>query len=355
MTAQPAARAKRMMSEVHFATDHTGKRIFVWDGTTYAEPPHYTSYARGNAASVFEAAGYGDGWDIPRSVETVREIRRSCANTGRVVTGVASGTDANGRPTAVFTNGHVDVRTGVLHPPSPATLIASQWGVPYDPLLPTPTYDRWVSDRGLTEQLPHIDSVLGSMFDSTYRHPRLVTLTGTWESGKSTLLELIDHIGNGKFPGSRTRHDHMVARFMCNMDDALRDTKRNVSPSVTTNNNVSVKQYLTGKRGLTRVQRLITEYPNNALHVLETVGEGWGLYEDEARKWESIVAKAGVHDLFLFMNPVPKRDSTHYTHDQRDAAQAVKQGLHDEATGIAARWLNAYRVSGLRVPASGAS
>lgn len=342
MPTQPAARAQRMMREAHFAADRTGKRIFVWDGATFTEPPRY-SHPRGDAARVFKAAGYENGWETPRAVEIVREIRRACAETGRVITGVASGTAPDGRPVAVFTNGHVDVRTGILSPPSSGTLIASQWGVAFNPDLPTPTYDQWVADRGLVEQLPHIEAVLGSMFDNTYRHPYLVTLTGTWESGKSTLLDLIDHIGNGEFPGSRTRHNHMVVRFMCNMNDAIRDTQRDVSPCATKTRSVSITRYLTGKRGLTRVQRLLAEYPNNALHILETYGEGADLYEDEARKWEANAAKSGAYDLFLFMNPVPNRDDYNQTHGTYDEAQRLKQALYGEAAGIAARWLNAYR------------
>lgn len=345
MTTQPTTHAERMMTEAHFATDHTGKHIFVWDGTTYTEPTRYTNYARGHAANVFEAAGYEDGWGIPRAVETVREIRMACARDERVVTGVASGTDPDGRPIAVFANGHVDPLTGVLSPPSPSHLIASQWACAFDPCQPTPIYDQWVSDRGLTDQLSHLEAVLGSMFDATYRHPKMVVLTGTWEAGKTTLLNLITHIGNGAQTG--LRHRYMVARFLCDMGDAVRDTGLDVQPCVTTNNNVSIKSHLSGKRGLSRSARIVTSYRNNALHVVETVGEGWGLPLHEARKWESNAEASGTFDLFRFMNPVPSRLAPRGDLTEYEATQRLKAGLCDEAAGIAARWLNAYRNSSL--------
>lgn len=311
-----------------FLADVSGRYLLAWNGASYARP-FYKRRDKYGAWSVLGIAGYDD--PPPKSIMVRDALIRRCIEDGRIVhTSLASGV-LDDSPVAIFANGIVNLRDGSLRPHTPDLFVEGNLSIIYDPDMPVPSYDQWLQDRGLSDQISKMESVTATIFDSTYRHPRAVVLSGVYESGKTTWGELVATALKVNLQGSRDRARQLNNHFgNVHLRDVMLDSKRWKLPALLTfSNNVHVTRELNGPKTSVVVDRLLTDYPTNALHVIETVGDGWGVPARIHRRWERD-ADRNRFDVFLFMKFIPENDRLHVD---------VRKELYKELPGIVARWI----------------
>lgn len=298
-------------------------QVYPWDGVTYRRPwPHSRNMWERGTELLDGLVSNTD--PIPDLGRVAEDLRIELVARGRVCQQTEFSGVMGGRPVAVFRNGTVDLTTGELTAPSPDTNIVGAWDTDYDAEMPVPRYDRWLTERGLNSQRALLESVLGTMFDTTYRYPRILVFSGTWSAGKSALMGLIRDIGGSAcvtdsdlFPIAVYKHRRGLAssaRVMCT-------------------DSVPVCKKLSGARGGRYLSKRLNEFPSSALQIVETLGDGWGMSAGEHRRWEAS-APRDLIDLVTFNHRVSDADRHKWTTDELPQLRA-------ELPGIAARWIRA--------------
>lgn len=315
----------------HCIADPTSDIVHRWNGSFYETVDEYARSALGRAYSALHDA-VDNADDMPHPIAVVRAIHAELVERGRVRQPTAFSGVVDGRPVAVFRNGIVDLATGVLSPPSPEVFIAGAWNTDYDPDMPTPRYDRWVLERGLTDQRALLESVVGTAFDVAYQHPRILVLSGTWGAGKSTFMNLLRELGS-----SRSTPVHLFDWRGVLSDGGPRKGSRNYQDCITygricVNQSTPVIRALHGQKAVRRLQKLLAEFPTTALHIAETLGDGWGVDADEHRRWEKS-ASPELFDIVRFNERVTEAERRRW-HEEFPTLVA-------ELPGVVARFINA--------------
>lgn len=113
-------------------------------------------------------------------------------------------------------NGMVDLRTGRLKDHDPAYMSHVQTMVPYDPEMPTPTYDQWLRDALRSEHhtdaeiemlVADIEETSGTMLDPSRTPSKALFLFGPSRSGKSTYLRLLRAVAGAVNTSAVTLHE----------------------------------------------------------------------------------------------------------------------------------------------------
>lgn len=315
----------------HCVADQNSDLVYRWNGNFYESCDVYSRSARGRAYAVMQDC-VRDVDSVPNPTAVVRAIHTELVARGRVKQLTSFSGVVDGRPVAVFRNGFVDLTTGILHPPSTEVFIAGAWNTDYAADMATPRYDRWISERGLTEQRALLESVVGTAFDVTYRHPRVLVLSGTWGAGKSAFTNLLRELGR---PYDSPIHlfDWRGALSGGTPREGGRDYQSCIEYArICVNQSTPVIRALHGQKATQRIQKLLAEFPTTTLHIAETLGDGWGVDADEHRRWEAS-ASPDLFDIVRFNERVSEEERYHW-HEEFPTLVA-------ELPGIVARFINA--------------
>lgn len=115
-------------------------------------------------------------------------------------------------PLVNFTNGMLDLRTGVLSAHDPAYLSRTQHPVPYDPAAACPVYEAWLREV-IPDQADALEEIAGSMFDPSRTPAKVLFAFGPSHSGKSTFIRLLLALAGPGNSSAVTLHQLSEDRF----------------------------------------------------------------------------------------------------------------------------------------------
>lgn len=141
-------------------------------------------------------------------VETVRQVLTAhLDHMGRVET------ELSAEPIICVNNGMLDLRTGQLSPHGPEWMATHKVLCDYDPDCPTPVYDQWCRDVGISDQLEALEELTATLLDRTRYPTRAMFLYGPSRSGKGTWSRLMKAIVGQRFCSALSLHDLSDDKF----------------------------------------------------------------------------------------------------------------------------------------------